>query len=57
MQKRFHIIENLMQRIKDLTEDGFTVVYFVLWSDRSKYTPFSHYGQILSQLKYNLSSI
>ena len=49
MQKRFHIIENLMQRIKDSTEDGFTVVYFVLWSDRSKYTPFSHYSQILSQ--------
>ena len=49
MQKRFHIIENLMQRIKDLTEDGFTVVYFVLWSDHSKYIPFSHYGQILSQ--------
>ena len=36
MQKKFHIIENLMQRIKDSTEDGFTVVYFVLWSDHSK---------------------
>lgn len=49
MQKKFHIIENLMQRIKDSTEDGFTVVYFDLWSDHSKYTPFSLYSQILSQ--------